>query len=258
MKTIMTMPKMPIMKPTTIMPLMAMKVASICDGTHSKEYYTLLSCTNQSLQPNVSASESSLFIGPHRNPQQNARSKVKSYDIGEEPSDGENKCSISDEHVSSVGGGSGSITSRPDSFKSITKSSFDGVSRQPVLGQSIIGPVLNLHHAAPPREESLKRNLGAPKNIATRSSTMAVKALRLLQPAKGANEAKGKGYCRTDKIKTAQRQDTGNRSVVIPPAMMECLNKTEHKQIKLLLGKKKPALYYAWGEEYDENPKNAW
>jgi hypothetical protein len=25
----------------------------------------------------------------------------------------------------------------------------------------------------------------------------------------------------------------------------------------LLLGKKKPALYYAWGEEYYENPKNA-
>jgi hypothetical protein len=117
--------------------------------------------------------KSSLFIGPHRNPQQNAHSKVKSYDIGEEPSDGENKCSISDEHVSSVGGGSQSITSRPDSLKSITKSSFDGVSRQPVLGQSIIGPVLNLHHAAPPREESLQRNLGAPKNIVTQSSTIA-------------------------------------------------------------------------------------
>jgi hypothetical protein len=60
--------------------------SSICDGTHSKEDYTSLSCTNQSLQPNVSASESSSFIGHHRNPQQNAHSKVKSYDIGEEPS----------------------------------------------------------------------------------------------------------------------------------------------------------------------------
>ncbi len=39
--------------------------------------------------------------------------------------------------------------------------------------------------------------------------------------------------------------------------MMECLNKTEHKQIKLLLGNKKPAFYYAWGEEYYESPKNA-
>jgi hypothetical protein len=44
---------------------------------------------------------------------------------------------------------------------------------------------------------------------------------------------------------------------VIPPAMMECLNKMEHKQIKLLFGKKKTALYYAWGEENYENPKNA-
>ncbi len=88
---------------------------------------------------------------------------------------------------------------------------------------------------------------------------MAVKALRLLQPVKSANEAKGKGYCHTAKHKKAhQRRDTGNSSVVIPPAMTECLNKkTERKQIKLLLGKKKPALYYAWGEEYYENPKNA-
>jgi hypothetical protein len=39
--------------------------------------------------------------------------------------------------------------------------------------------------------------------------------------------------------------------------MMECLNKTEQKQITLLLGNKKPALYYAWGEEYYENPKKA-
>jgi hypothetical protein len=118
----------------------------------------------------------------HRNPQWNACSKVKTYNIGEEPSsDEENECSISDECVSSVGGSSGSITSRPDSFKSITKSSFNGVSRQPVLGQSIIGPVLNLHYAAPPpREDSLRRNLGAPKNMATQSLTMAVKALRLL------------------------------------------------------------------------------
>jgi hypothetical protein len=36
---------------------------------------------------------------------------------------------------------------------------------------------------------------------------------------------------------------------VIPPEMMECLNKTEWRQIKLLLGKTQPALYYAWGED---------
>jgi hypothetical protein len=80
--------------------------SSICDSTHGKEDYISLSCTNQSLQPNVSASETSSFIGPHCNPQWNARSKVKSYDIEEEPSDGENECSISDERVSSVGSGS--------------------------------------------------------------------------------------------------------------------------------------------------------
>ncbi len=80
--------------------------SSLCDGTHSEEDYISLSCTNQSFQPNVSASESSSFIGPHCNPQWNARSKVKSYDIGEEPSHCENECSISDERVSSVGGGS--------------------------------------------------------------------------------------------------------------------------------------------------------
>jgi hypothetical protein len=63
----------------------------------------------------------------------------------------------------------------------------------------------------------------------TQSLTTAVKALRLLQPAKGANEAKGKGYCRTAKHKKAQRRDTGNSSVVIPPEMRKCLNKTERK-----------------------------
>jgi hypothetical protein len=67
---------------------------------------------------------------------------------------------------------------------------------------------------------------------------MAVKALRLLQPVKGANDAEGKGSCCTTKHKKAQRQDTGTSSVVIPLEMMECLNKTESKQIKLLLGHK--------------------
>jgi hypothetical protein len=51
--------------------------SSICAGTHSKEDYTSLSCTDQSLQPNVSASESSSFIGPiaipNRMPAQKSR-----------------------------------------------------------------------------------------------------------------------------------------------------------------------------------------
>jgi hypothetical protein len=58
--------------------------SSIYDGTHSREDYHSLSCTNQSFQPNVSASESSSFIGPHRNAQWNACLKVKSYNIGDE------------------------------------------------------------------------------------------------------------------------------------------------------------------------------
>jgi hypothetical protein len=44
---------------------------------------------------------------------------------------------------------------------------------------------------------------------------------------------------------------------VIPPEMMECLNKTEQKQILLLFGIKKPVLYYALGEQYYDNPKKA-
>jgi hypothetical protein len=43
---------------------------------------------------------------------------------------------------------------------------------------------------------------------------------------------------------------------VIPPEITECLNKSEWKQIKSLLGKSQPALYYAWGEDYNNNPKS--
>jgi hypothetical protein len=68
---------------------------------------------------------------------------------------------------------------KPHLFKSITKLSFNGVSRQQVSGHSMIGPVLNLHLAAPPRGDGLQRT-GTPKHIATQSLTMAVKALRLL------------------------------------------------------------------------------
>jgi hypothetical protein len=44
-------------------------------------------------------------------------------------------------------------------------------------------------------------------------------------------------------------------SLVIPPEITECLNKSERKQIKSLLGKTQPALYYAWGEDYNDNLK---
>jgi hypothetical protein len=44
-------------------------------------------------------------------------------------------------------------------------------------------------------------------------------------------------------------------SLVFPPEITECLNKSEQKQIKSLLGKTQPAFYYAWGEVYNDNPK---
>jgi hypothetical protein len=44
---------------------------------------------------------------------------------------------------------------------------------------------------------------------------------------------------------------------VIPLEITECLNKSEWKQIKLLFGKTEPALYYTWGEDYNDNLKKA-
>jgi hypothetical protein len=55
-----------------------------------------LSFTNQSLQPNVSASDSSSFIGPQCNLEHNAHSKVKRYDVGEDSADAENEWSSYD------------------------------------------------------------------------------------------------------------------------------------------------------------------
>ena len=120
---------------------------------------------------------------------------------------------------------------------------------------------MNLHLGSPERGDVSRRGTTV-QRIGTRSSTTAVKALRLLQPAKGANEGDGNGSGRFGKHKKAPRRDTVtnavvNNSVVIPPEITECLNKSERKQIKLLLGKAKPALYYAWGEDYNDNPKKA-
>jgi hypothetical protein len=89
-----------------------------------------------------------------------------------------------------------------------------------------------------------------------------VKALQLLQPAKGENEGYRNGSGCFAKHKKAPRRGTVinmvvTNSLVIPPEITECLNKSEWKQIKLLLGKSQPALYYAWGEDYNDNPKKA-
>jgi hypothetical protein len=123
----------------------------------------------------------------------------------------------------------------------------------------MIGHVVNLPLTCLPstRGDGSWRISSTFKCFAKQSSTMSVKALWLLWLEKGANDAEGKGSNHTAKHKKAQRQDTATSSVVIPLELMECLNKMEQKQIKFLLGNKKPALYYAWWEEYYENPKKA-
>jgi hypothetical protein len=136
-----------------------------------------------------------------------------------------------------------------NSFKPNPRSSFE-VSNVPLSkGQAMIGPVGNLHLGSPERGDISRRGNTA-ERIGTRSSTMAVKALRLLQPAKGANEGDGNGSGFFVRHKKAQRRDTATNtvvtnSVVIPLEMTECLNKTERRQIKSLLGKTK-----AWTIEY--------
>ena len=55
-----------------------------------------------SQQPLVSSSDSSSFIGPRRNLERTARSKVSSYEFGDYTSDRDIDCSSSDESVSSA------------------------------------------------------------------------------------------------------------------------------------------------------------
>ena len=213
------------------------------------------------LQQRISSSDSSSLIGLRRNPERNAHAKAHSYEIGDDSSEDGNDCtSFSSDESANVDAGDSSFP-MPNSFKPSPRSSFD-VSTVPLSkGRAMIGPVVNLHLGSPERGDVLRRKSTA-KRIGTRSSTMAVKALRLLQPAKGANEGKGNGLGHFGKHKKAPSRDTETNtvvtnSVVIPPEMTECLNKTEWRQIKSLLGKTKVALYYAWGEEYNNNPKKA-
>jgi hypothetical protein len=75
-----------------------------------------------------------------------------------------NEWASSNESVSSVVGSSGSITPKPHSLKSSTKSSFE-VSSQPWSGPSMIGPVVNLPLAAPSKGDGLQR-ISSSKQIA--------------------------------------------------------------------------------------------
>ncbi len=213
------------------------------------------------MQQRISSSDSSSLIGLRHNPERDARAKANCYANGEDSTEGENDftSSSSDESVSVDA--SDSIIPMPNSFKPSSRLSFETSNVPLSKGCAITGPVVNLHLGSPQRGDVSRRGTTA-QRIGTRSLTTAVKALRLFQPAKGANEGDGNGSGCFGKHKKAPSRDTETNmvvtnSVVIPPEITECLNKSERKQIKLLLGKAKAALYYAWGEDYNENPKKA-
>jgi hypothetical protein len=84
-------------------------------------------------------------------------SKVNRYNVVEDSSDGENEWTSSNESVSSVVGSSGSITPKLHSLKSSTELSFD-VSSLLLSGCSMIGPVVNLPLATPPKGGWLAKN----------------------------------------------------------------------------------------------------
>jgi hypothetical protein len=137
----------------------------------------LLSRTNNSLQQRISSSVSSLLIGLRRNPERNARTKAKSYKLGDDSSEVGNDCfSCSSDKSASVHAGDPSIP-MPNSLKPSPRSSFE-VSNVPLsnVRAMTIGPVVNLHLGSPQRGDVSRRGSTA-KCIGTRSSTMAVKAL---------------------------------------------------------------------------------
>jgi hypothetical protein len=165
----------------------------------------LLSRTNNSVQQRISSSDSSLLIGLRRNPERNTRAKANSYKVGDDSSEVGNDCfSCSSNKSASVDAGDPSIP-MPNSFKPSPRSSFE-VSNVPLSNGHAMttGPVVNLHLGSPQRGDVSRRGSTA-KRIGTRSSTMAVKAPRLLQPAKGENEGYGNGSGRFAKHKRAPR-----------------------------------------------------
>jgi hypothetical protein len=102
----------------------------------------------------------------------------------------------------------------PNWFKPSPRSSFD-VSNIPLSkGHAMTTwPVVNFHLGSPERGDVSWRGSTA-KRIGTRSSTMAVKALRLLQPAKGANEGYRNGSGHFAKHKKAPRRGTVINTVI--------------------------------------------
>jgi hypothetical protein len=192
----------------------------------------LLSRTNNSLQQHISSSDSSSLIGLRRNPERNARAKANSYKVGDDSSEVGNDCfSCSSDESASVHGGDPSIP-MPNSLKPSPRLSFE-VSNVPLSNGHAMttGPVVNLHLGFPQRGDVSRRGSTA-KHIGTRSSTTAVKALQLLQPAKGENDGYGNGSGRFAKHKKAPRRGTVinmvvTKSLLIPLEITECLNKSE-------------------------------
>jgi hypothetical protein len=165
----------------------------------------LLSCTNNSLQQCISSSDSSSLIGLRRIPECNACAKANSYKLGDDSSEVGNDCfSCSSDESASVHAGDPSIPT-PNLLKPSPRSSFE-VSNIPLSNVRAMttGPVVNLHLGSPQRGDVSRRGSTA-KCIGTRSSTTAVKALQLLQPAKGENESYGNGSGRFAKHKKAPR-----------------------------------------------------
>jgi hypothetical protein len=174
----------------------------------------LLSRTNNSLQQRISSSDSSSLTGLHCNPEHNVCTKANSYKVGNDLSEvGKDCTSSSSDESASVDAGDPSIP-MPNSFKPSPTSSFE-VSNVPLSkGHAMTtGPVVNLHLGSPKRGDILRRGSTA-KCFGTRSSTTAVKALRLLQPAKGANEGYGNGSGCFAKHKKAPRRGTVINTVV--------------------------------------------
>jgi hypothetical protein len=92
----------------------------------------------------------------------------------------------------------------PNLFKPSPRLSFEVSNILLSKGWAMIGPAGNLHLGSPERGDVSQRGITA-KRIGTQSSTMAVKALRLLQPANGANEGDGNGSGCFVRHKKAQR-----------------------------------------------------
>jgi hypothetical protein len=113
--------------------------------------YCKVSCSNQNERKVVYQNCVTIWNVPH------TCLKVNRYDVVEDSPDGENEWTSSNESISSVVGSSGSITPELHSLKSSTKSSFD-VSSPLLSGCSMIGSVVNLPLATPPKEDWLAKN----------------------------------------------------------------------------------------------------